>query len=145
MEAGISGKHGLKMNSKDANRDNLRLRNIALISFASLIVIEIACFFLFDIRQFYGILTSGLLTFSFFIVTLVVYLRAARSSVQARLKYLMIVLFAKIAASAVAFYLVYRFNYIDYIYFLFSFLIFFTIFFNLEIFLIYKRVLYYKQ
>jgi len=57
----------------------------------------------------------------------------------------MIVLFAKIAFSAVAFYLVYRFNYIDYMYFLFSFLIFFTIFFNLEIFLIYKRVLYYKK
>ncbi len=133
------------MSSKDSNRDNLRIRNIALISLAALIAIEVACFFLFDMGEFLGILTSGLLTFLFFIATLIVYLRAAGSSVQDRLKYLMIVLFAKIAVSAVAFYLVYRFNYIDYMYFLFSFLIFFTIFFNLEIFLIYKRVLYYKK
>ncbi|MBM3706672.1 MAG: hypothetical protein FJW66_09135 [Actinobacteria bacterium] len=132
----------------DIKKDNIRIRNIAIISVAAIAAIEVICFILyrtktFDIRTFYGLLTSGLLTFIFFIATLIVYMRAAHASVQSRLKYLMAVLFAKIVVSAVAFYLVY--NYVNIMVFLFSFLIFFTIFFNLEIFLIYRRVLYYKQ
>jgi hypothetical protein len=134
----------------DIKKDNIRIRNIAFISLAAIAAIEVICFILyrtktFDIKTFYGLLTSGLLTFIFFIATLIVYMRAAHASVQSRLKYLMVVLFAKIVVSAVAFYLVYRLNYVNIMVFLFSFLIFFTIFFNLEIFLIYKRVLYYKQ
>jgi len=133
---------------QNIKKDNIRIRNIAIISVAAIAAIEVICFILyrtktFDIRTFYGLLTSGLLTFIFFIATLIVYMRAAHASVQSRLKYLMAVLFAKIVVSAVAFYLVY--NYVNIMVFLFSFLIFFTIFFNLEIFLIYRRVLYYKQ
>jgi len=122
-----------------------RIRNISLITFVVLLVIEFACYFLFSMKDFFGILSSGLLTFLFFIVTLLFYLRAAKSQLQSKLKYLLAILLAKIIVSAIAFYLVYRFNYINMLAFLFSFLIFFTLFFNLEIVLIYRRFLFYKK
>jgi hypothetical protein len=47
--------------------------------------------------------------------------------------------------SGLVFFLIYKFGYINMFWLLISFLIFFTIFFNLEIFLIYKKVLFYRN
>lgn len=122
-----------------------RIRNISLITFAVLFVIELSCYFIFSVKDFYGILASGFLTFLFFIATLLFYLRAVKSQPQGKLKYLLAVFISKLIISAVAFYLVYRFDYINMLAFLFSFLIFFTLFFNLEIILIYRRFLFFKN
>jgi hypothetical protein len=128
------------------NQDIIRIRKIAIISFIAIIVIETACFFILrSIQDFLGILISGLLTFLFFMATLLVYLKAAKTQLQNKLKYLLIIFFAKMAVFAVLFYIIYRFDYVNMLYFLFSFLIFFTLFLNLEIFLIYKRMLFYKN
>ena len=129
------------------NQDIIRIRKIAIISFIAIIVIEAACFFILrdKSQDFLGILISGLLTFLFFMATLLVYLKAAKAQLQNKLKYLLIIFFAKMVMTAVVFYIVLQFTLADIWYLLVSFLIFFTIFFNLEIFLIYKRMLFYKN
>ncbi len=129
------------------NKDIIRIRNIAIITFAATAVIEAAFFFILRGRSwdFLGILISGLLTLIFFMATLAVYLKAAKANPQNKLKYLMIILFAKMVVAAAVFYIVGQFSEVNVMYLLVSFLIFFTIFLNLEIFLIYKRVLFYKN
>jgi peptidoglycan biosynthesis protein MviN/MurJ (putative lipid II flippase) len=129
------------------NQDVARIRKIALISIAFTAVLEVACYFVLrdNLQGFLGILVSGLLTLLLFMATLLVYLKAAKAQPQNKLKYLMIIFFAKMAVSAAVFYIVFRFQFADMRYLLISFLILFTLFLNLEIFLIYKRVLFYKK
>jgi hypothetical protein len=130
------------------NQDIIRIRNIAIISFITTGVLETACFFVLrgnNLPGFWGIFISGLLTLFFFMATLLVYLKAANSQPQSKLKYLMFIFFAKMAVAAAVFYGVFRLQFADMRYLLISFLIFFTIFLNLEIFLIYKRMLFYKN
>jgi len=123
----------------------VRIRRIGLISLGVLAVIFIACYFIFERSGFFAILTSGLLTFLFFIATLLFYLLAVKSQAKNKLRPILIILFLKITVFALMFYLVYRFNFVSMMVYLFSFLIFFTIFFNLEIFLIYRRILFYRS
>lgn len=135
------------------NRDITRIRKIAIITFAATAAFEVASFFVLrdNLQGFLGILISGLLTLLFFMATLTVYMKASNAQTQDKLKYLMIVFFAKIVLSAMVFFIVSRFHdadmqyYVDMRYLLISFLIFFTLFLNLEIFLIYKRMLFYKK
>lgn len=125
--------------------DLIRIKKISIISLAALFVIELVCFFITSQQIFLSILISGVLTFIFFIGTLFFYFRAYRNKSPNILKYILPIFAAKIAFSGLAFFLIYRFDYINMLGFLFSFLIFFTIFFNLEIFLIYKKVLFYRN
>lgn len=129
------------------NQDISRIRNIAIISLIAIVGLEAACFFVLrgNFQGFLGILISGLLTLFFFMATLLVYLKAAKAQPQNKLKYLMMILFIKMAVSAVVFYIIGQFTNVNIMYLLISFLIFFTIFLNLEIFLIYKRMLFYKN
>ena len=127
------------------NRDTSKIRNVALISLAALAVIQIICFFIFDLKDFLSILASGGLIFLMFIATLLVYARISTIQSRTTLSYLLIVLLGKLVISAAAFYLVYRFDYLDMLYFLISYLIFFTVFFNIEIFLLYRKVLFYRN
>jgi len=122
--------------------DLARIKKISIISMAALFVIEIVCFFITSKQIFLSILVSGVLTFIFFAGTLFFYFRAYMNKSPNILKYMLPIFIAKIVFSGLAFFLVDRFDYINMFWLLISFLIFFTIFFNLEIFLIYKKVLF---
>jgi len=123
--------------------DLARIKKISLLSTAALFVIELVCFFITSRQIFLSILVSGVLTLIFFIGTLFFYFRAYRNKSPNTLKYVLPIFMAKIVFAGLVFFLIYRFGYINMLGFIFSFLIFFTIFFNLEIFLIYKKVLFY--
>ena len=125
--------------------DLARVKKISIISLAALFVIEIVCFFITARQIFLSILVSGVLTFIFFIGTLFFYFRAYRNKSPNILKYILPIFVAKIVFSGLVFFLIYKFDYINMFWLLISFLIFFTIFFNLEIFLIYKKVLFYRN
>lgn len=127
------------------NQDILKIRKVALISLLLLVLVEAACFFIFERSRFFAILASGLISLLFFIITLVVYFKASKAQTQKKLKILLCIFFAKIVMSAGIFFLVYRTGFIDMIAFLVSFLVFFTVFFNLEVFLIYRRFLFYNN
>ena len=125
--------------------DLARIKKISLISIAALFLIELACFFITTRQIFLAILVSGVLTFIFFAGTLFFYFRAYMNKSPNILKYMLPIFIAKIVFSGLAFFLIYRFGYINMLGFIISFLIFFTIFFNMEIFLIYKKVLFYRN
>lgn len=125
--------------------DLARIKKISLISIAALFVIELVCFFITSKQIFLAILVSGALTFIFFIGTLFFYFKAYRNKSPNILKYILPIFIAKIGFAGLAFFLIYWFAYIDKLWFSISFLIFFTVFFNLEIFLIYKKVLFYRN
>lgn len=127
------------------NPDILRIRKVALVSLVLLALVETACFFIFERSRFFGILASGLLSLLFFIITLFVYFKASKAQAQQKLKLLLFIFFAKIVISAAVFFLIYRTGSIDMVAFLVSFLVFFTVFFNLEVFLIYRRFLFYND
>jgi len=126
------------------NQDLLKIRKVAIISLILLLIIELACFFLFERARFFGILISGLLVLFFFVLTLIVYFKASKSTAHNKIKFLLFIFFGKIIVSGVVFFLVYRASFVDMITFLVSFLIFFTVFFNLEVFLIYKKFLFFN-
>ncbi len=126
-------------------QDISRIRNVTLISFSALAVVQVICFFIFELKDFLSILSSGILTFLLFVATLLIYTRIGKIQTRATLSYLLLILLGKIIISAAAFYLVYRFDYLNMLYFLISYLIFFTIFFNIEIFLLYRKVLFYRN
>ena len=125
--------------------DLARIKKISIISMAALFVIEIVCFFITSRQIFLSVLVSGALTFIFFIGTLFFYFKAYRNKSPNTLKYMLPIFVAKIVVAGLAFFLIYRFDYMNMFWLLISFLIFFTIFFNLEIFLIYKKVLFYRN
>lgn len=133
-------------------QDLTRIKKISIISVAALFVIELACFFITTkqaslsilVRRqiFLSILVSGVLTLIFFIGTLLFYFKAYRNKSPNILKYILPIFIAKIVFAGLVFFLVDRFDYVNMLGFIISFLIFFTIFFNMEIFLIYKKVLF---
>jgi hypothetical protein len=127
------------------NQDVLRIRKVAIVSLVLLVLVEAACFFIFERSQFFAILASGLLSLLFFVITLFVYFKASKAQAQKKLKLLLFIFFGKLVISAGVFFLIYRAGTVNIVAFLVSFLVFFTVFFNLEVFLIYKRFLFYND
>lgn len=127
------------------NQDISRIRNVCLISFSAPVLAGVVCFFVFSLKGFLSVLVGGIINYILFVITLVVYYRIIKIKSRAILSYLIIIFAGKLIVSAVAFFLVYWFDYLEMLYFLFSYLIFFTIFFNIEIFLMYKKILFYRK
>ena len=127
------------------DQDLNKIKKILLISLLVLFIIGIVSFFLSSFQIFLAILISEIVTFIFFIGTLFLYLKAYRSSAPNKLKYILYIFIAKLAVAGLVFFLIARFDYVNMIGFIFSFLILFTIFLNLEIFLIYKKILFSKN
>jgi hypothetical protein len=127
------------------DQDLNTIKKILLISLLVLFIIGIVSFFLSSLQIFLAILISELITFIFFAGTLFSYLKVYRSSAPNKLKYILYIYIAKLAVAGLAFFLIARFGYVNMIGFIFSFLILFTIFLNLEIFLIYKKILFSKN
>ncbi len=127
------------------DQDLNKIKKISLISLLVLFIIGIVSFFLSSFQIFLAILISEIITFIFFIGTLFLYLKAYRSSAPNKLKYILYIFIAKLAVAGLVFFLIARFDYVNMIGFIFSFLILFTVFLNLEIFLIYKKILFSKN
>lgn len=119
----------------------LKIKTISLISFCVLAAIAIGCFFIFDLKEFLSILAGSFLTFLLFMATVLLYTRIARAASQKVLSSLLLVLAGKLMISAIAFFLIYRFSNLNILYFIITYLIFFTIFFNIEIFLLYRKII----
>lgn len=127
------------------DQDLNKIKKILLISLLVLFIIGIVSFFLSSFQIFLAILISELITFIFFTGTLFLYLKVYRSSAPNKLKYIFYIFIAKLAVAGLAFFLIAKFDYVNMIGFVFSFLILFTLFLNLEVFLIYKKILFSKN
>jgi hypothetical protein len=127
------------------DQDLNKIKKISLISLFVLFIIGVIGYLTSPFQVFLAILIGEVLTFVFFIGTLFLYLKVRKNSSPNKMKYVLYVYIAKIIVAGLVFYLIARFDYVSMIGFIFSFLILFTIFFNLEIFLIYKKILFSKS
>ena len=118
------------------------IRNISLIIFAILAVICVAAYFLLPLEISLAIIISSLLAFVVFAATLLFYRWAAGRKTSGAARSIIISFVAKIIFLGAAFYLFARLDIMNMMVFAISFVIFFTIFLNIEIFMIYKRILF---
>lgn len=121
-------------------QDICSIKKISIIGLAILAAAAILSYFIFPFDAFLAVIASSSLAFLIFILTLF-FFRWLRMRNPARLlQFIFASFFAKIVFLGLAFYLTYRFGLFDMLAFALSFLIFFTLFLNMEVFFIYKRI-----
>ena len=124
------------------DQDFIRIRNISLIILAILIVLYVILFFTLPSEISLAIIISSFLAFIVFVATLAYYrLIAIRKTGKAALS-VMISFVVKIIIFGAVFYLLVRLDIVNMMAFAVSFVVFFTIFLNIEVFMIYKRLLF---
>jgi hypothetical protein len=124
------------------DQDFIRIRNISLIILAILVVLYVILFFTLPSDISLAIIISSLLAFIVFIVTLAYYRWIAGRKIIKAARSVMISFLAKIIIFGAIFYLLVRLDIVNMMAFTISFVVFFTIFLNVEIFMIYKRLLF---
>ena len=124
------------------NQDLARIKKITICSVISLFIIAIACYFVFPREFSFAVIISEVLAFIIFIFILFFYWWLSRRKSLKMLKYVLISFFGKIIFLGFVFYLMFILDFINLLTFAVSFIIFFTIFFNIEIFFIYKKLLF---
>ena len=124
------------------DQDYIRIRNISIIVFAILALLCIALYFTLPLDISLAIIISALLAFIMFAGTLVYYRWIAGRKLANATRSVMISFVVKILFFGAMFYLLARLGIVNMMAFAISFVIFFTIFLNIEIFIIYKRILF---
>jgi len=111
-------------------------------SFSGLALIAIAAYFLFgteNLNNYISIMTGAAVSFLLFILSILVYRKISHGDITSMLKYVFISFFGKLILLSLLFFIFTRIHFINVRYLLFSFIIFFTIFLNIEVFLIYRK------
>lgn len=122
------------------DKDLVRINKVVGISLAVLAVAAVILFFLLSADISLAIIIASALTFVAFAATLYSYYSIAKSKTASK-AYILLVFFAKMVFIALVFFLMYRFSPFDLIAFIFAFLATFIIFLNIEIFLLYKKMI----
>jgi len=123
------------------DRGLAKINKVVLISLAVLIVISLVIGFTLPVDVSTAVIIAATLTYISFAATLYSYYRISKS--QSRSKaYILLIFFGKMIFIALVFFLIYMFSPYDLLAFIFSFLAFFIIFLNIEIFLLYKRIIF---
>lgn len=124
------------------NENRVKIYKIGVIGAVSISAVAAVCYFIFPIEIFLAVTIGGFISFIGFIATLLVYYKLDKINSSNALKYILVVFFGKLIFFALIFYLLSRIENLDLLSFFISFLIFFTIFLNIEILLIYKGILF---
>jgi len=124
------------------NQDLVRINKLSLYSTLVLAAIGIASCFVFTRDIFLAIIISEAAALIVFIITLIIYYVLSRSKSKNKMKYFIYLFIGKIIFLAAILFLVSRFDFINLAVFAVSFVILFTVFLNIEIFFIYKKILF---
>jgi len=114
---------------------------------AAMAVITAAAYLIFGLKNlnnFISIIIAEALVFILFFTSLLIYRILAEKEASAAAKFIFLSFFGKLVLIAVIFFLFSKIGYINLIYFFVSFVIFFTILLNVEIYLLYKKILFKK-
>lgn len=117
------------------------IKNILIYILIGLILLAILLYFLLTFEISIAIIISSFLAFIAFAATLVFYRWVLIKKVQNAAKYIILSFAAKIIFLGAVFYLIIWSDMANIIAFAISFIVFFTIFLYIEIFIIYKRLL----
>lgn len=123
------------------NQGFTRIRNICLIILAVLTVLYIILYFLLTLNMSLAIIISSFLAFIVFVATIIFYRWIARKKMVNAVRSVVISFVAKIVFFGAAFFLLAKLDVVNTMAFAISFIVFFTIFLNIEIFIIYKKLL----
>ncbi len=124
------------------NQDLVRINKLSLYSTLVLAAIGTASCFVFARDIFLAIIISEAAALIVFIITLMIYYVLNRSKSKNKMKYFIYLFIGKIIFLAAILFLVSRFDFINLAVFAVSFVILFTVFLNIEIFFIYKKMLF---
>lgn len=124
------------------NQDLIRINKLSLYSTLVLAVIGTASYFVFAVDIFLAIIISEAVALIVFIITLIIYYVVSRSKSKNKMKYFIYLFIGKIIFLAAILFLISRFDSINLAAFAVSFVILFTLFLNIEIFFIYKKILF---
>jgi hypothetical protein len=112
---------------------------------AGMAVITAASYFIFGLKNlnnFISIVIAEALVFILFFVSILIYRVIAEKEASAAAKFIFISFMGKLVLIAGIFFLFIKIGHINLIYFFVSFVIFFTVLLNVEIYLIYKKILF---
>jgi len=110
--------------------------------FDFVLILSFLIFGLKSIPDFISVVLGSLTSFFLFAASIAIYRILYKKNTGAARQMIILSFFAKIAFIAIVFFIVSKAGYINKMYFFLSFIILFTILQNLEIFLIYKRVIF---
>ena len=117
------------------------IKNILIYILIGLILLAILLYFLLTIEISIAIIISSFLAFIAFVATLVFYRWVLLKKAQNAAKYIILSFAVKIIFLGAMFYLMIWLDMVNIIAFAISFIVFFTIFLYIGIFIIYKRLL----
>ncbi|MBC7333646.1 MAG: ATP synthase subunit I [Actinobacteria bacterium] len=125
----------------------IKLRNVILFSLGPVIVTGIVCFFILDRTVFWGVVFGEAISFLLFVTTLISYyycymLKSREASRRSILRFILGIFFGKIIFVGIVFYVLTKFDFLSLLSLIVSFLLLFTVFLNLVIFLTYKKILF---
>jgi hypothetical protein len=123
------------------------IKKTGIFLLAGMVVITVAAYLVFglkDINNFVSIVIAEALSFLLFFVSIVIYKNLAEKEAAAAAKFIFLSFVGKLALIAGIFFLFIKTGSINLIYFFVSFVIFFTILLNVEIYLLYKKILFKK-
>ncbi len=125
-----------------ADQDFARIRNISLKIFIVLVILLVVIYFTLSREMSLAIIISALLAFLLFVASLIYFRWVAHKSIHRVAKSVMLSFVIKLVFLGAALYLINRSGIGNPIVFGVSFIVFFMVFLNIEIFLIYKKLLF---
>ncbi len=124
------------------DQDRTGIRNISIYIIIGLTLLAVLLYFILPFEISAAIIISSFLAFIVFILTFVFYRWISLKGSMRAARLIMFSFIVKIIVLAAVFYLVFLLDIVDILAFGISFVVFFTIFLNLEIFFIYKKLLF---
>jgi hypothetical protein len=114
---------------------------------AGMAVITTAAYLVFGLKNtnnFISVVIAEALAVVLFFASIIIYKNLAEKEASAAAKFIFLSFIGKLVLIAGVFFLFIKTGYINLIYFFVSFVIFFTILLNAEIYLLYKKILFKK-
>jgi hypothetical protein len=114
---------------------------------AAMVLITLAAYLIFGLKNlnnFMSIIIAAALAFIMSFASMIIYKTLSEKEASAAAKFIFLSFVGKLAIIAGIFFLLIKTGYLNLIYFFISFVIFFTILLNVEIYLMYKKILFRK-
>ena len=114
---------------------------------AAMVLITLSAYLIFGLKNlnnFMSIIIAAALVFIMSFASMIIYKTLSEKEASAAAKFIFLSFVGKLAIIAGIFFLLIKTGYLNLIYFFISFVIFFTILLNVEIYLLYKKILFRK-
>ena len=123
------------------------INKTGIILFGAFVLVSIVSYLILgkkNFNNFISIIIAAAIAIALFYISIFIYKILFTKDPSTAIKIIIFSFLAKIIAIALIFFLFIKFSHINLIYFFISFIVFFTILLNIEIYMIYRKVLFKK-